>query len=103
MGTVSDLFLNVQTFLNMQSAGNAQYVSLAVATTKILGWMTAITKYGQGIYLDSQPGVTDNSNPYIALANLNRHTLSHNSTGVNTSCANDLWVFDSTNCSLSAS
>ena len=102
MGTVAELFDNVQTYLNMQTVGNAQYVSLAASPTRILGWMTAMTKYGQGVYNDAAPGVVDESDPYNALNGLNLRTLASNSTGVNTTCANDFWVFDATNCTNGA-
>ena len=49
MNTVSNLFLNVQTYLNMQTTGNAQYVDLTVSTGKIIGWMAAMNKYGLGL------------------------------------------------------
>jgi hypothetical protein len=103
METVAVLFDNVQSYLNMQTVGNAQYVSLTTSPTRILGWMTAMTKYGQGIYADAAPGVFNESDPYKALDGLNLRTMSSNSTGaVNTTCSNDLWVFDAANCTQGA-
>jgi hypothetical protein len=87
----------------MQTSGNAQYVDLTVSTSKILSWMAAMNKYGTGIYIDNLTSVLNESNPYISLNNMNLRTLSYNSTGVTTICANDLWVFDATNCSFSSS
>ena len=87
----------------MQTSGNAQYVDPTVSTGKILSWMATMNKYGTGIYVDNLTSVVNESNPYISLNNMNLRTLSYNSTGVNTTCANDLWVFDATNCSFSSS
>jgi len=86
----------------MQTTGNAQYVDLTVSAGKIIGWMAAMNKYGLGIYSDALP-VSNESNPEISLSHLNLRTLAYNSTGVNTICANDLWVYDATNCSFAAS
>ena len=57
MTTVSNLFTNTQTFLDMQTTGNTKYVDLTIATSKILSWMTAMNNYGLGIYLDADSGV----------------------------------------------
>jgi len=102
MRTVEDLFTNTQTLLDMQTVGNTNYVDITVLGSNILGWMNAMTKYGNGIYIDADPADTTESNPYVSLANLNLLTLKYNSTGTKNICANDLWVFDSTNCSQSS-
>ena len=62
-----------------------------------------MNKYGSGIYVDADPADTTENNPYVALANMNLLTLKANSTGTKNICANDLWVFDNTNCSNSSS
>jgi hypothetical protein len=102
MATVSALFLNIQTFLNMQTAGNAQYVNLNTAPTKILAWMNTMNKYAQGIYKDGV-GAAGDADPYNAINHLNLLTLSYNSTSVTKICANDLWVYDATNCTYAGS
>jgi hypothetical protein len=86
----------------MQTSGNTQYVDLTASTSKILGWMNAMNQYAYGIYLDADPGVVTEDNPYVSIANMNLHTLMYNSTSTENVCANDLWVFDSTNCSKSS-
>lgn len=64
MQTVSELFLNVQTFINMQTTANAQFVDLTVSTSKIIGWMSAMSKYGLGTYSDALPSAAnDEANP----------------------------------------
>jgi hypothetical protein len=102
MQSVSDVFLNVQTYVNMQSSGNTQYVDISTAPTKILSWINKMSSYGSGITIDSLASDTSENNPVVALANLNKIT-NQNSVGVNTTCANDYWVFDATNCTYGAS
>lgn len=58
MRTVQDLFTNTQTFLDMQTVGNTNYVDITVLGAKILGWMNAMTNYGNGIYIDADPADT---------------------------------------------
>ena len=87
----------------MQTVGNTKYVDMTIVAGKLLGWMTAMNQYGSGIYVDADSGVLTEDNPYVALSNMNLLTLKYNSTGTKNVCANDLWVFDSTNCSKSAS
>lgn len=87
----------------MQTVGDVQYVDLTASTTKILGWMNAMNQYALGIYDDADSSVLTEANPNVAIANLNLLTLSYNTTSTDNVCANDLWVFDSTNCSNSAS
>ena len=65
--------------------------------------MAAMNKYGLGLYSDALSSVNNDSNPEISLSHMNLRTLSYNSTGVNTLCSNDLWVYDAANCSFSAS
>ena len=58
MRTVEDLFTNTQTFLDMQTVGNTNYVDSTVLAGKILGWMSAMTQYGNGIYVDADSADT---------------------------------------------
>jgi hypothetical protein len=103
MDTVSTLFTDTKTFLDKQTVGNSQYVDLTISTGKILGWMTAMSNYGSGMYVDADAAVVTEDNPYVALDHMNLLTLKYNSTGTLNVCANDLWVFDATNCSHSVS
>lgn len=103
MKTVSTMFENTQKYINMQTVGDLQYVDLTASTTKILGWMNAMNQYALGIYADADPTILTQSNPYVALDNLNLLTLRYNTTSPDSICANDLWVFDATNCSNSSS
>lgn len=59
MKSVSDVFLNSQTYLNMQTAGNTLYVDTSIAPTKILSWMNTMSSYSQGIPIDAN--VSDTS------------------------------------------
>lgn len=102
MNTVSSLFENTQTLLNMQTSGNTEYIDLTVSTSKILGWMNAMNQYAFGVYYDANPSDPSEDNPYVAIAHMNLLTLMYNTTSPNNVCANDLWVFDSTNCSKTA-
>ena len=87
----------------MQTVGNTNYVDITVLAGKILGWMNAMNNYRDGIYIDADNVDTSEDNPYVSLANMNLLTLKYNSTGTKNICANDLWVFDGTNCSNSSS
>ena len=58
MTTVSDLFTNTQTFLDMQTVGNTKYINLDVASTHISGWMSAMNEYNIGVYVDADPAIT---------------------------------------------
>lgn len=89
--------------MDMQTVGNIKYVDMTIVAGKLLGWMTAMNQYGSGIYVDADSGVISEDNPYVSLDHMNLLTLKYNSTGTLNVCANDLWVFDSTNCSKSAS
>lgn len=102
MKSVSDVFTNSQTFLNMQTAGNSLYVDTSIAPTKIMDWTASVNSYGLGIPYDAYPADNSEGNPFVSLANLNLRT-NKNSTGVNTTCANDHWVFDVANCTNNAS
>ena len=68
---------------------------------KILGWMAAMTKYGDGVYVDSS--ATDESTPGVALANMNKRTDRVYEGNNSVICARDYWTFDTTNCTLGAS
>jgi hypothetical protein len=100
MKSVADVFTNSQTFLNMQTFGNSLYVDTSVAPTKVIDWTTTVNDYGLGIPYDAYPGDNSEDNPFVSLANFNLRT-NRNSTGVNTTCANDRWVFDVASCSSS--
>jgi hypothetical protein len=97
MKSVSEVFLNSQTYLNMQTSGNSLYVDTTVAPAKVLAWMGVLSNYSLGIPVDAPANDSSDSNPYFSLAHLNLRT-NQNSASVNTTCANDYWVFDSTNC-----
>ena len=87
----------------MQTVGNTKYVDMTIVAGKLLGWMTVMNQYGSGIYKDADSAVVSEDNPYVSLDHMNLLTLKYNSTGTKNVCANDLWVFDNTNCSKSAS
>lgn len=97
MQTVSNLFTQINTFLNMMNSSNANYIDTTVSINKINGWITAMGKYKSGIYVDSDPSLTTEDNPYVSLKGLNKY--SNNGTGgIPPCCTNDYWVFDNTNC-----
>lgn len=98
MKTVSTLYASISTYLNMRDSTTAQYVDLSQSTNKIQGWINAMEKYRLGIYVDADPNLTSEDNPYVSLALMNKYT--NNQTGGSPpSCTNDYWVFDNTNCS----
>lgn len=102
MKSVSDVFLNSQTYLNMQTSGNSLYIDTSVAPTRMLNWITTVNSYGNGVPYDALASDITENNPYVSLSHLNLRTSS-SSSGVNTTCANDFWVFDETNCTRGAS
>lgn len=99
--TVSDLYAEIETFLNMRDSSAVQYVDTNFSPTKITDWMAAIEKYRLGIYVDADPALTTEDNPQIALNEFNKFT-NNGTNGVPPSCTNDYWVFDSTNCTNNA-
>lgn len=102
--TVSALYADATTFLNLRNPTTALYIDPAYSTTKIQNWMTAIDKYRLGIYVDTDPtdpAFTTDSNPNKALLEMNKYTNNGNG-GSPPSCTNDYWVFDSTNCTYNA-
>lgn len=53
MKSVSDTFLNTQTFLDMQTVGNVKYVDIDYAPAKVLTWMSTMNNYSLGIPNDA--------------------------------------------------
>ena len=97
MKTVSNLFLDIETFNNMQLTSSPQYVNMNTASTKIINWMGVMNKYLSGLYLDSS--LANESNPHVAIAKLNNYTNQlYNATF--STCSNDFWTFDSANCTF---
>ena len=65
----------------MQTVGNSQYIDNTVPSGKVIGWMNAMNNYAIGVYVDADPAIVTEDNPYVSLANLNLLTLKYNSTG----------------------
>lgn len=97
METVTNLFSNIVTFYNYESSGNSKYIDLTISTSKISGWINAMTKYGQGIYIDSVAAQTTDDNPNYAIASLNLYS---NTGGGLATGSKDRWVWDATNCTV---
>ena len=99
--TISNLYVEINTFLDMRDATKTTYIDTAVSTGKIAGWIAAMEKYKLGIYVDADPALTSMDNPQESIKGLNK--FSNNGTGgTPPSCTNDYWVFDSTNCTNNA-
>lgn len=94
--TVSKLYSDINTYLNMLDSSKATYVNLNTSINTINAWITTLGKYKSGIYVDALGTVITEDNPAVALRNMN--DLSNNSTG----CTKDYWVFDKTNCTSNA-
>jgi hypothetical protein len=99
--TVSQLYSEIETFINMRDSSKTQYIDMTYSTNKISSWMTAMDQYKLGIYVDANSGLTTEDNPQIALAGMNKYT-NNGTSGSPPSCTNDFWVFDSTNCTHAA-
>ena len=95
MRTVTQLFTNIATYYDYDNPSSTNYVDLAISTAKLTGWISAIQKYKNGVYIDSNPAETTNDNPNYAIEQLNLY--SNTGAGV-TTCSKDRWVFDSENC-----
>lgn len=90
--TVSQLYGDINTYLNMLDSSKATFVNLNTSIDTITAWVNTLSKYKSGIYVDAPSSVITEDNPAVALRNMN--DLSNNSTG----CTKDYWVFDKTNC-----
>lgn len=95
MKTVTDLFTNITAYFDYDNPSSSNYIDLAISTSKIQGWMTAMQKYRLGVYVDSRPQQTTNDNPNYAISQLNLYS---NTGGGVPTCSKDRWVFDSANC-----
>jgi hypothetical protein len=101
MQTVSSLYTQINTYLSMVNPSTAQYVNPATSTTTIQNWITTIQNYQSGIYVDANPALTTEDNPYVALVGMNKYS-NNGTAGSPPSCTNDYWVFDNTNCTHNA-
>ena len=101
MQTVSLLYSSITTYLSMRDSTTSLYVDLALSTSKIQGWINAMENYRLGIYIDADPSLTNEDNPYVSLKGMNRYT-GNLTNGSPPSCTNDYWVFDSANCTRSS-
>jgi hypothetical protein len=99
--TVSDMYAEINTFLNMRDSTKSTYVDTAFSPNKIQGWVTAMENYRLGIYVDADPALTSEDNPQVALKGMNKYT-NNETGGTPPSCTNDYWVFDVANCTHNA-
>ncbi len=95
MSTVTDLFTNIQTYYDYTNSVSTNYINLNIATGKISGWVSAISNYKLGIYVDTSTTITSNDNPNYAIGQLNLYT--YQGGGVATG-SKDVWVWDKINC-----
>lgn len=99
METVTALFTNIQSYYDLTNTVSTNYVNLAISTSKISGWITAVSNYKLGVYVDTNPAITSNDNPNYAIDQLNLYT--YQGGGVTTG-SKDVWVWDKTNCTDSS-
>jgi hypothetical protein len=95
MGTVEQLFTNIQTYNDYTNVVSQNYVNLAISSNKITGWVNAMENYRLGIYIDSDVAITSSDNPNFAINQLNLYTYTGG--GVPTG-SKDVWVWDKANC-----
>lgn len=95
MKTVTDLFTNIATFEDYMNSKSTNFVDVTISSGKVSGWVSAISKYRLGIYVDSLSAQTTNDNPNYAINQLNLYT---NYGGGVATGSKDRWVWDSTNC-----
>lgn len=99
MNTVEELFTDIQTYFDYTSSVSNNYVNLAISTSKISGWISAMENYRLGIFIDSNSSITSSDNPNYAISQLNLYTYTGG--GVQTG-SKDVWVFDKANCTNSS-
>ena len=95
MSTVENIFTNIITYNEYNNALSTDYVNTAISTSKISGWINAMSNYKLGVYVDADTSITSNDNPNYAIAQLNLYT--YQGGGVATG-SKDVWVWDSVNC-----
>ena len=97
MGTVTDLFSLIQTYFDYENELSTNYIDKNISTGKILNWLSTVTNYQQGVYIDYDETVSTDDNPNYAIKSLDLYTKGGAGVPV---CAKDRWVFDKTNCTL---
>lgn len=55
MDTVTNLFVKIQNFYNMENSATSVYVDQTISPNKIQGWIYAMGNYSSGIYVDWDP------------------------------------------------
>ena len=58
MSTISNLYAEINTFLDMRDSTKATYVDTAFSVNKITGWVNAIENYRLGKYIDADAALT---------------------------------------------
>ncbi len=71
MQTVTQVFTNIQTYYDYENPTSVRYINKDFSINKIQGWITAMQKYRNGIYVDSGPSLIGDDDPQIALSKLN--------------------------------
>jgi hypothetical protein len=99
--TVSLLYSEINSYLDMRDTSKSAYVNLTTTPTKISGWINAMGMYQKGIYVDVSASLTTEENPLNALGGLNKYT-NNGTGGIVPTCTFDYWVYDGTNCTGSA-
>jgi hypothetical protein len=97
IGTVTEMFAEINTFYDYNNALSNNYIDTNIATAKINGWMSAILSYKKGVFTDYNQSVTTDDNPNYAVNSLNLYTYKG---GAYPTCSFDKWVFDAANCTF---
>lgn len=71
MGTVSNIFTNINTFNNYENSTNTNYVNEQLSRQKILTWNTTVNNYRLGITKDVDPLLSTDDSPTVALGKMN--------------------------------
>ena len=95
MKSVTDLFTNIQLYYDLEDSASINYVDKTLSNAKIQGWIDTLQKYRNGVYIDSNPALTTDANPNVAIQKLNTFTNYVDNAGVkDPNCPRDIWVFD---------
>jgi hypothetical protein len=55
MSTVSDLYAEINTFLNMRDSTKSTYVDVSISPNKIQSWINTVENLTKGIKTDADP------------------------------------------------
>lgn len=74
MGTVSNIFTNINKFNDYEDSTSSNYVDATLSNQKILTWNTTVNNYRLGITKDVDPLLSTDDSPTVALSKMNEYS-----------------------------